>query len=130
MADWQPIIGQLNSRGLTFGPGLTDAEVASAEATFAFHFPPDLREFLQTALPVGDGFPDWRSGEESVLRDWLNIPREGILFDIDRGGFWMPEWGPRPDTVAAVLDTSNALQFVDEMVGFSEKATISPLPIA
>jgi hypothetical protein len=31
--------------------GLTNAEVIAAENRFGFKFPPDLREFLQTALP-------------------------------------------------------------------------------
>src|SRR5215213_5581205 len=44
--------------------GLTDAEVIAVEGRFSFQFPPDLREFLQTALPLGPKFPDWRSGDE------------------------------------------------------------------
>jgi hypothetical protein len=42
---------------LEFDPGLTDAEVIAVERRFGFKFPPDLREFLQTALPRGPEFP-------------------------------------------------------------------------
>jgi hypothetical protein len=80
---------------INFDRGLTDAEVVAAENRFGFRFPPDLRAFLQTALPRGPKFPDWRSGEESAIRQWLDGPRQGILFDID-SGFWLEEWGPRP----------------------------------
>jgi hypothetical protein len=38
---------------IEFDAGLTDAEVAVTEARFGFRFPPDLRAFLQTALPRG-----------------------------------------------------------------------------
>jgi len=84
---------------IEFDAGLTDAEVSTVEAQFAFRFPPDLRAFLQTALPRGRQFPDWRSGNESALRDWLDEPRQGILFDIEYNAFWLEEWGPRPPTL-------------------------------
>jgi hypothetical protein len=92
---------------IEFGPGLTDAEVARVERTFGFRFPPDLREFLQTALPRGAQFPDWRSGDDASLRAWLDEPRRGVLFDVQSNAFWLDEWGPRPsdlDEVSAIVE--------------------------
>jgi hypothetical protein len=88
---------------IEFDDGLTDSEVAAVEARFGFRFPPDLRAFLQTGLPRGPQFPDWRSGDETILRDWLTLPRQGILFDVEHNGFWLEEWGPRPHTFAEAL---------------------------
>src|SRR5438105_3721957 len=68
---------------IEFDAGLTDAEVAAVEGRFGFRFPPDLRAFLQTALPRGPQFPNWRSGDEGALQDWLNVPRQGVLFDVE-----------------------------------------------
>ncbi|WP_157369516.1 SMI1/KNR4 family protein [Zavarzinella formosa] len=97
MADamWGDIVGILCNNGVEFEPGLTDAEVAAVESRHGFRFPPDLRAFLQAGLPVGGDFPDWRDGEEVALRRWLELPRRGILFDIEHNGFWLDEWGPR-----------------------------------
>jgi hypothetical protein len=92
-----------------FDAGLTDAEVAAAESLFGFRFPPDLRGFLQTALPRGPQFPDWRSGDEAGLRDWLGLPRQGVLFDIEHNGFWLDMWGPRPDTLEEALRVTGEL---------------------
>jgi hypothetical protein len=92
---WQRAVDELRQRGIDFAAGLTDAEVVRAESRFGFRFPPDLRAFLQTALPQGRGFPDWH-GSEAALRDWLDEPRRGVLFDVRRNGFWHPDWGPRP----------------------------------
>ena len=39
-----------------FDAGLTDAEIVAVECKFAFRFPPDLRAFLQTALPAAQNF--------------------------------------------------------------------------
>lgn len=88
---------------IAFDAGLTAAEVASAEGRFGFRFPPDLRDLLQTALPRGAGFPDWRSGDEAALRAWLESPRQGVLFDVEHNGFWLDAWGPRPDGPATAV---------------------------
>jgi hypothetical protein len=120
---WQELVDQLRGATYQFGlitrttpnyrvefdVGLTDAEAAAAEARFAFRFPPDLRAFLQTALPRGPRFPDWRSGEEAALRDWLDLPRQGILFDIEHNGFWLSEWGTRPDTLEQAFRVAGEL---------------------
>lgn len=121
--NWQELVDQLRGTEYQFGlitpgssvhrvefaAGLTDAEVATAEARFGFRFPPDLREFLQTALPRGPRFPNWRSGNEAALRDWLDLPRQGVLFDVEHNGFWLDEWGPRPGSVEKALRMAGEL---------------------
>ena len=55
---------------------------------------------------MSDGFPDWRNGTRHELQQWLDTPRDGILFDVQHSGFWLPEWGDRPtefDDAAAVV---------------------------
>lgn len=88
---------------IDFEEGLTDTEVAAVEIRFGFRFPPDLMAFLQTALPHGEDFPNWRSGDEAQLREWLDLPLQGILFDIEYNDFWLPEWGPAPATLPEAL---------------------------
>jgi hypothetical protein len=123
ISTWLPIVERLRgveyrfglvtadspSYQIEFAPGLTDLEVEATEDRFGFRFPPDLREFLQTALPCGPRFPNWRSGDVKELREWLNLPKEGILFDIEQNKFWLQEWGPCPDTMAAALDFASTL---------------------
>jgi hypothetical protein len=120
---WQQLVEQLRGTKYQFGlitaaspvhriefdAGMTGAEVAAVETRFGFRFPPDLREFLQTALPRGPRFPDWRSGDEPALREWLDLPREGVLFDVEHNGFWLEEWGPRPDSLADALQAAAEL---------------------
>lgn len=93
---WRTIVELLTAVGVSFQPGLSDTEISGVEARFGFAFPPDLRAFLQTALPCSDGFPNWRGESESSLRDRLNQPREGVLFDVEYNAFWLEEWGPQP----------------------------------
>jgi hypothetical protein len=91
-----------------FDAGLTNEEISSCEMRFGFRFPPDLRQFLQTGLPRGPQFPDWRSGDEALLREWLDSPRRGVLFDVEHNGFWLEEWGSKPETLADAMGAASA----------------------
>ena len=116
-ARWHEVVEQLRGCTYQFGlitpdtpvhrvdfdAGLTDAEIPAIEHRYGFRFPPDLRAFLQTALPRGPLFPDWRSGDEAAMREWLDIPRRGVLFDIESNRFWLKEWGPRPASIGDAL---------------------------
>ena len=95
--NWPEMIRLLEGakRGLRFADGLSDAEVLRAEENYGFEFPPDLRGFLQTALPLGVPFPYWRTAEDTSIREQLGLPLQGVLFDVEHG-VWLPEWGQRP----------------------------------
>jgi hypothetical protein len=106
---WVRVIAELKGRGIGFEDGLSESELRAAEFRFGFRFPPDLRAFLAAGLPVGDGFPDWRDGEEAALRDWLDLPRDGIEFDIRHNDFWLPEWGAKPGDLAEAVRVAERL---------------------
>jgi len=92
---WSKLIELMEAAGVMFENGLTDVEVASVEEIYGFHFPLDLRNFLQTALPKHFPFANWRSGDDAYIREMLRLPLEGVLFDVEHD-FWLTEWGPRP----------------------------------
>lgn len=106
---WQWFI-DLSINHINFESGLTDAEIVKIENHFNFRFPPDLLAFLQTALPVSPGFPNWRSDDLTEFREWFDIPLQGVLFDVERNGFWLDEWGLRPQS------TPDALELVTELI--------------
>jgi hypothetical protein len=89
------------------GPGLSDAEVTAVEEQFRFRFAADHRIFLQTGLPLGGRWPDWRDGSPDELRSRLDWPREGVLFDVGHG-FWHPDWGVRPEDRREALAIADA----------------------
>ena len=89
----------LRDRGIECASGLTASEFETAEAEHGFRFPPDLRFFLSQVLPVGKGFPNWRSRDSRSIRDRLAWPAESLRFDVEHNGFWLPEWGPKPDSL-------------------------------
>lgn len=100
----------LKSQHVVFEEGLSHSEIDHCEQRFQFRFPPDLRAFLQTTLPVGiesesgrDPFPNWRSDDETRLRERLDWPFDGIAFDITNDAFWLDEWGPKPSSLQDAL---------------------------
>ncbi|WP_371614824.1 hypothetical protein [Streptomyces sp. NBC_00454] len=87
------------------GPGLSERELDAVEGRFGFTFSSDHRVFLVAGLPCGSPqWPDWRNGDPDDLAARLAQPVEGVLFDVERSGFWHPAWSPRP------AGTSEALQ--------------------
>ncbi|KMS95960.1 hypothetical protein BVRB_003220 [Beta vulgaris subsp. vulgaris] len=91
------LITHLKSSGIQVQPGLTEPEFARSEAEFGFAFPPDLKAVLQAGLPLGPGFPDWRSsGARLHLRALINLPIAAISLQIAKNSLWSKSWGPRP----------------------------------
>jgi hypothetical protein len=121
--------GFLQGKGGNIQPGLSDIEIGAVEDKFLFTFPTDLRQLLQTFLPVGDKFPIWRNLESEELRVrierpfegicfiWRNLeseelrvrierPFEGICFDIEDNNFWMKAWGEKPINLRDAFDVA------------------------
>ncbi|MFS7947479.1 hypothetical protein Hanom_Chr06g00548761 [Helianthus anomalus] len=92
------VLTHLKNSGIQVQPGLSDKEFARAEAEFGFAFPPDLKAILSAGLPVGPGFPDWRStgSARQQLRATLELPIASISFHIARNALWSKSWGVRP----------------------------------
>lgn len=100
------VISKLVTAGVECAPGLTDAEIEDTQTRYGFRYPPDLRHFLQLALPVSDGFPNWRDAPKVELSDWLQSPRDGLCFDVEHNDFWYPSWGPKPEDFTLAIRTA------------------------
>ncbi|MFG2989161.1 hypothetical protein ACGFZK_07665 [Streptomyces sp. NPDC048257] len=91
------------------GPGLSERELDGIEERFGFTFAVDHRVFLSAGLPYGSrSWPDWRNGDPADLAERLSWPVEGVLFDVERNGFWHPAWGPRPTGTSAAVRLARA----------------------
>lgn len=81
------------AEGRIWAEGYTQHELDLAQETFGLTFPPDLLAFFLERRPV-QGW-DWRSDGEKI-REMLEWPLQGLLFDVEHNGLWWPEWGERP----------------------------------
>ncbi|HZQ37238.1 MAG TPA: SMI1/KNR4 family protein [Dehalococcoidia bacterium] len=108
-------------------PGLSDAEVAGIETRYGFVLPPDLRSRLQTFVPVGKNFYDWRRGIRVGIDDdvrcsvdwWLKFPLDGMAEWVAIEHGWPEAWGPKPES------TKDALVIARERVSRAPR----PIPI-
>jgi hypothetical protein len=107
---WHELVELLRGAGVLFRSGLTDEELLRAEENYNLTFPPDLREFLKFAMPWGLPFPDWRTRDDPFIRETLDLPLHGMLFDVENNAFWLSEWGPKPP------DNDEAKRIVEEHV--------------
>ncbi len=93
---------KLEKFGVIFEAGLNDKEILFAEQKYQFKFPPDLKQWLQYALPIqlkdnqGMKFPNWRNLENKDLKFQMDGPLEGILFDVENNNYWLNELGNKP----------------------------------
>eukprot|EP00249_Psilotum_nudum_P008188 c21104_g1_i2 orf=386-2095(+) len=105
------VFDRLEKCGVRIVKGLSDEEFEKIEATFGFCFPPDLKAILREGLPVGVGFPDWRTGGVQQLGMRLNLPVAGLSYEVARRRFWTKQWGAEPlDTQEAVRIARAALK--------------------
>ncbi|NMM90095.1 hypothetical protein B2J88_38165 [Rhodococcus sp. SRB_17] len=97
----------LNAAGIELGPGLTEVEFDSVHARFGFHFNPDHRSLLSTALPLGDRWPDWRNSSDLELETCLDSVAEGFIWDAlhQDPPFWPPSWGTLPSSTENIAIT-------------------------
>lgn len=90
-------IQRLRAGGVQLDRGLSDEEVSRVQDRFNFVFGPEHREFIQSAVPVGKWWLDWRNDTDEDLRGRLDWPLEGVLFDVRNNDFGPASWGDRPD---------------------------------
>ena len=90
------IIAKMQKKGIKFEKGLSDDEIEDIQKKFNLTFPPDLRLFLQMALPVSNNFPQWRSRKGWGIGERIDWPLEGIVFDVEHNGMWLDRWGEKP----------------------------------
>ena len=98
---------------VTFAPGLTKEEVLAIETRYNICFPKSLRDFLMLALPVSEGFFNWRDGSAeniSYIKKAIAVPIENLK-ELAEEVDWCESWGDEPGSVAEkAIEVKNQLQ--------------------
>ncbi|CAA6657640.1 unnamed protein product [Spirodela intermedia] len=72
--------------------------------------PPDLREVLREGLPIGTGFPNWRSASPEQLQLLICLPTSDLLHEVSWGRFWCESaWGSKPHGAAEALRVAESV---------------------
>lgn len=102
MKKYHDIIFKLKNKGIIFDKGLSLAEIAEIEKRFCITFPAELVQLYSIELPVSDGFYNWRNINEDNIRhinEVLNMPLQGLIFDLQSNNFWCDEFGKKPESI-------------------------------
>ncbi|MBA3867611.1 MAG: hypothetical protein H0X30_00500 [Anaerolineae bacterium] len=121
------IIEQMKTKRIVtveFETGLSDVEINHVEEQCDFRFPPDLRTFLQIALPTGskningiEQFPNWRKNPVEIMQRNTGIWQDDFCHDVEHRNVWITEFGEKPETLAEQLAVVRAyLKNVSTMI--------------
>lgn len=79
---------------------MTNAELKKAEQYYQITFPFELKTLLNAVLPVSPHFYNWNdytTENQTTIKQALNWPVEGILFDVEYNNLWLEDyWGAAP----------------------------------
>ena len=92
------IISRLKSKGIVFEKGLSQEEIYSIYKIYNIKFPKSLEIFLKTALPVSNGFYNWRDFSIiniKYIKQMLCYPQNYIRKMTDEVE-WNIDWGIEP----------------------------------
>lgn len=107
------LVAALREKGIAFENGLSDEQVKHIESIGSFQFPPDLRAFLQYAVPVSytwirswdggttidDRFPNWHQAPQDIVQHHKQRILDVFRSDIEHNNFWLSDWGKQPENL-------------------------------
>ena len=97
---YQESIELMKRKGVLFEEGLSSSEVVLIEEIYGFQFPRSLKTFLMEALPISNGFYNWRDfGQDNV--DFIRWVIQKSIKDFEEFAAevdWCEVWGDEPET--------------------------------
>lgn len=96
----------LRDNGVIIENGLTYNELKKIEKLYGILFPKSLRTFLMTAVPISNGFFNWRDTSfENInhIKSIMNYPIKYAEENIDEIE-WCNKWGEKPLNKPMVIE--------------------------
>lgn len=92
MKDIKNVLNDNNYKTL---PGMTKDEIEEAEKIYKIKFPLEYKNFLKEFVFEECNWSDFSSKNIEHIKELINWPIEGIIFDIKNNGFWMEKLGAK-----------------------------------
>ena len=92
----------LEDNNIQLNVGMTENEITKAEEFYGIEFPKDMKEMLMNFVPISNGFYNWNDySDENIsrIKDMIEWPYEGIIYDIENNEFWLEEFGKCPKNI-------------------------------
>ncbi len=101
------LILELQKHGVVFDTGLTDEEIKEIERLYGITIPESVVELYSEAIPVSEGFYNWRDmscTNVEYIKNIMNIPSKNLLRAIDDID-WNNDWGDEPANIVVRRET-------------------------
>lgn len=95
---YDEIVSRLQERGIRFDVGLRSQEIEMIQQKYDILFPESLRSFYQNALPISEGFYNWRKDSRenvSYIKSAMEKPFKDMMECCDELD-WCEKWGEEP----------------------------------
>ena len=95
---YNELILELSKKGIKFDKGLSENEIENIETEYEIFFPKQLKKFYSIALPISEGFYNWRDkGKENInfIKSIMAKPSIDLIDEIDEI-YWCDGWGEEP----------------------------------
>jgi hypothetical protein len=96
------VLAGLISQGYTYQNGLKEKEIMDIEKYYNISFNIDHKNYLMHYVFIGEHFYNWRDdSRENIIRikQMLEWPLDGILFDIENNVYWPDEIKEKPNGI-------------------------------
>lgn len=100
----------LENKGIEINEGLTDEEFEKIESFYNIKFPQVLRILYKAFLPNLYNWRDFSEDNVNKIKNYLAMPIEGIIFDIEYNNFWLDCFGEK--TGDKEKDKAKALEYM------------------
>lgn len=85
----------MKEAGVSFTSGLTENELSMIHHIYGITFPAKVRHFMMNALPISNGFYNWKDTSVSnieYIKHSITAPALNLLEDY-KSISWNPNWG-------------------------------------
>ena len=122
---FEEIIEKMKNNGVDFAEGLTDEEIEKIEDCYRIEFPKELKAFYKEALPISNGFYNWRDlskSNDEKIADRIRRPKQDLLEAFEEID-WPEAWGSEPydDDEKATLTKAKILTSADLIPIYSHR---------
>ena len=88
-----------------FRGGISERKIKKAEKLYNVFFPQDFKILLKTyRIKSNYDWGDFSSKNVEIIKNALERPLKGIIYDIINNNFWYDPWGERPNKIDEAIE--------------------------
>lgn len=115
---YKELIEKLKLRGVEFTSGLDEKEFETITKEYDFKFPRELKKMYEVALPISQGFYNWRDfsiDNIEYIKEVMARPIKDI-YDMADEVYWCDNWGEEPNEIEKIKFVQKLLKTAPALI--------------